>query len=75
MFGCISPCFPHQAQYTFIHTAVLEALLVGTVSIPCSNLVSRMKVLEKLHPANNMTGYEEQFKVNLGGTAALSYHS
>lgn len=59
----VSATPPTQEQYVFIHDAVLEWLTCGDTQIVPTNLRMELARLDTVSPDTNITGYQQQFKV------------
>ena len=57
-------CHYQQAQYGFIHDAVLEALTCGNTQIPVQNLRTAIAKLSKKDAMSGKTGFERHFEVS-----------
>lgn len=57
--------YQSQVQYKFVHTTVLEALLVGNSNIPCTEFAEKLISLKTVHPETDLSGIQEQFKVSV----------
>ena len=55
--------FLSQAQFVFIHDAVLESVTCGDTQISAVNLRVEIKKLNEFDSKSSKTGYENQFKV------------
>jgi len=51
-----------QAQYIFIHDALLEAVICGNTEVNVKDLANRMRSLEQVNPETNRTLLEEEFE-------------
>lgn len=51
-----------EAQYIFIHDALLEAVICGNTEVNVKDLANRMRSLEQVNPETNRTLLEEEFE-------------
>ena len=52
-----------EDQYIFIHDAILEAVICGNTEVPADKLGTHLEMLTVLHPGENYTGLNLEFKV------------
>ena len=57
-------CSYQQAQYGFIHDAVLEALTCGNTQISVQSLCTAVATLSKKDAKLGKTGFERHFQVS-----------
>ena len=53
-----------QAQYIFLHNAILEGVRSGKTDIPANRLRNHVDALAKLHSSTGKTGFEQEFRVS-----------
>ena len=56
-----------EAQYMFIHDALLEALKCGTTEVPAQELPSQYKYLQTVDEASGKTLLELELQVGVAG--------
>ena len=54
-----------EAQYVFIHDAILEAISSGNTEVPVNKLSQHMKELEQVDE-DQESGYRKEFQVSYG---------
>ena len=54
-----------QAQYTFLHEALVEALLCPSSAVPCERFPHMCKKLLEMDPKTRMTRLQGDFEVTL----------
>ena len=47
----------------FIHDAILESITCGNTQLSAADLQRTVTKLKQRHPCTELTGYEQQFKV------------
>ena len=62
-----------QAQYIFIHDAILESVMCGDTSIPASELKDRMVAMKEMDPEAQRMKIEVQFEVRAGDYRAKGW--
>ena len=66
---------PHmQPQYIFAHDALDELITCGETDIPAAGLKVKVNRLRKTIPGKGITGFTEQFQVDITNLALLPYH-
>ena len=55
----------HKAQYIFIHDALDELITCGETDISAAGLRVKVNRLKKTIPGKGITGFAEQFKVEI----------
>ena len=55
-----------QPQYIFIHDALDELITCGETDIPAAGLRVKVNRLRKIVPGKGITGFAEQFQVEIG---------
>ena len=53
-----------QAQYIFIHDAILEGVESGKTDVPADRLRNHVENLSKLDKSTGETGFENEFRVH-----------
>jgi len=53
-----------QAQYIFLHNAILEGVRSGKTTIPAEMLRDHVHALAKVHLSTGKTGFEQEFRVS-----------
>ena len=56
-----------EAQYIFIHDALLEALECGMTEVPARELPSQYRQLQTVHEASGKTYLELELQVRVAG--------
>ena len=54
-----------QLQYIFIHDALDELITCGETDIPPTGLMVKVNRLRKIVPGKGITGFAEQFQVDI----------
>jgi len=54
-----------QAQYVFLHDAILEGVESGKTDVPANRLRSHVDSLAKIDSSAGETGFEQEFRVLL----------
>ena len=62
-----------QPQYIFIHDALDELITCGETDIPAAGLRVKVNRLKKTIPGKGITGFAEQFQVEITNLALLQY--
>ena len=56
-----------QPQYVFIHDALCELITCGETDIAAPALKVKIQRLSKVLPGKGISGFQEQFRVSVGG--------